>query len=168
MKPSGARAAVALSVAAAVCLAGTANAATKHKAKVVRKTQTFSLSYYVAGSESVHTNFGTFLQGCAGLASGPAGSLGLPCLTLDTPSWAKFMTVKADDASGRPTPMEFAESASGVDTNATETFVCGAEKDMVSSPGSSWTISVDALSIDPSCVGPATTGTITVTVSNLP
>lgn len=146
----------------AVASASTAGAATKKKKappKPVRKTLVQHFSY--SDSESVHP----VGQGC--IFAQVSGQPPAPCWPIDPPSWARYMSISSSDATTRPTPITMYPQSTGV-SSSTETFVCGAVHNSTVARGDAWTMSVDLVSADASCPGAATTGTITVTFSNLP
>jgi hypothetical protein len=153
-------------MAVTVTLASAAAAAPKKAPKKVpRQTQTLSFDY--TASQSTHTAVGL---GSGQLCVGdPAPAQLVSCFDIVPAAWAKYMTIAATDKSGKAAPMSlWGKSGQQVDANGAETFVCGTVRNAPVAKGDAWSISVDVVSAEPSCPGPATTGTITVTLSNLP
>jgi hypothetical protein len=141
-------------------LAGTsvaADAATKHH-KVVKHTRTIVLSY--TGGCGIDA---TKVMGNAECGVGSKSVR--PEYTVNANPGEKFMTMTVADASGQPVHGEMWTSA-GVG-NATDVPFCGKYTDQPI-PQQSFQVDVDGLAADPSCPGFATSGTITITFSNLP
>ena len=77
----------------------------------------------------------------------------------------KFVSIAVTDATGRPIGGEiWLSSGTG---NATDQAFCGSIKDFPMGQ-SSYNFDINSPSLTPSCAGAATSGTVTVTYSNLP
>jgi hypothetical protein len=146
---------------AALVGGGVADAATRKPVhKPVRHTQTLTFTY--TASQSAHTLLGPGGQLCASAGAAPQLK---PCWDVAPASWAKYMTIDSKDQSGQ---LSLWGAGTGVNANGTETFVCSKAKNMLVGKGDAWSLSVDMVSVETTCPGPATTGTVTVTLSNLP
>lgn len=150
---------------AVICLitGGVADAATKKKParKPVRKTVVLHYSYNA--SESAHPVGQLCVYGQ--VAGQPPF---VPCYDINPPSWARYMSIKSSDVSGRATPLSLFAQTTGIDTQSQETYFCGGTHNTRVAPGDAWSLSVDVVSADAACPGPALMGTVTITLSNLP
>jgi hypothetical protein len=151
--------------ALAVLACGSADAATRKPPprKPVRRVQTLTFAYNA--SQSAHTLAGPGGQLCVSAAALPQAQ---PCFDVNPASWVKYMTITSKDATGQPVPISLWGAGTGVNTNGTETFVCAKTQDMPVGRGDAWSLSVDLVSVEPTCPGPISSGTVTVRLSNLP
>lgn len=136
-----------------------AQAASKSKPKPVKKhTRTMSFSYTAGPTTHTFVGLGS-AQGCLGATAN--------CFQVDALRDEKYLSISSTDTTGRPVGVSLWPNtgSSGV---STETFVCGAAKNLRVALRSSFNISADTVSLDPSCAGAALQGTIKVTLSNLP
>ena len=153
MKTSSARAAVALSVIAAVTVAGSAHAATRKPTKPKKYVHTKSFKY--------SNPCGATLQSSAGY--GPGGSYCPPDYQLTTAATDRYMSVTVADATGQAVPVTFIEDG----TNDAWTIVCGSSHNESISPNDTYDLN-PVLSIGDTCPVSATQGTVTIKVSNYP
>jgi hypothetical protein len=159
-RPSG----IAVLALAVLASGGAADAATrKPPPKPPRRVQTLSFSYLA--SQSAHTMLGPGGQMCVSATAAPQLA---PCFEISPASWVKYMSLSSKDQSGQAVPLSLWGATTGVNANGQETFVCGKARNIPVGRGDAWSISVNLVSVEPTCPGPATTGTITVTLSNLP
>jgi hypothetical protein len=84
----------------------------------------------------------------------------------------RYLSVKAVDKTGRPVAFAFQDQAPRVDTSgqsAPSLIICGSATKIPISPGGTFTLApVLQVGSDTSCPLPATAGTVTIRVSNLP
>jgi hypothetical protein len=147
------------SLALCSLITGAAGAQAANKARPVKKhTRTFTFTYTAGPTTHSFAGVGS-TQGCIGAAAN--------CFAVDVAKDEKYLTLSSTDATGRPVGLSMWPDT-GTTGISTETFVCGGGKNLSVAPRSTFTLSADTVSVDPSCAGAAPKGTIVVKLSNLP
>jgi hypothetical protein len=139
-----------------------AEAATKKK-KVVKHTRVVTLKYTGACTVAGNTPAVTFAFSSSSCPPGAADYSGF-----DAQPGEKYLTVKVTDSTGRPVHGElWLTTGSGTAANDKNQEFCGALTDYLLTQRT-FSLDLDAATVDASCPGGATSGTITATWSNLP
>jgi hypothetical protein len=137
--------------------AAAATAAPKSKTHPKKHTRTLSLAYSPGPTSHAAGGLGS-AQVCPGALAN--------CLTFTTARDEKYISLIATDDAGRPVGVSWYATAVGAVNS--EFYACGSARNVDIAKGTDFSLAVDTVAADPSCPGVASTGSVTVVLSNTP